>query len=133
MLKSEPVLFDVPHEPGETMSFNRLSWKEMKEARKVAAEENREEVKAFGAEFIAALQSGKGGADEAKKLLKAQEYAASNYDTAILLKHGIASWSYGADVSAETIGQLDEVTAMWAKECILGLARPKNEEETKNS
>ena len=47
---------------------------------------------------------------------QAEQQGASGdqFDQAVMLRSGIAAWSYGESVSPETIDRLDERTAEWA-------------------
>jgi hypothetical protein len=138
LVSQEPTQVDVPHEPGEWIAIKRLSWRQLKSARKKAEEENRQVIKDFGPEFLRALQS-PDGEEKARKLLKRQQYDESNFDSQEILKLGIFAWSYtngdgtAVEVNDESIGMLDERTATWAKQQIVDLTRPPDEEEEKNS
>lgn len=133
MLSSEPTRFDIPHEKDQWMELRRLSWKQLRRARKLQEEEQREVAKSFGAEFLAALTSGKVDEDKARKLIKEQQYSVNNFDLEALLEEGIAGWSYDAALTPDSIESLDERTAVWAAQQIIDLTRPPTEEEEKNS
>ena len=113
MLTNKSKLTDqvgVPHEPGEWMKFRPLSWLDMQAAR--------------DARLTRALQRASGLLPEALEVLRdetVQEEGASveQLDQAVILRSGIAEWSYGEPVSPETIGRLDERTAEWAYEEIV--------------
>lgn len=132
MLKSEPIRVDVPHEAGQWFELRPLSWVQMKEARKLAATEQREIAKDFGAEFVAALTSGQVDEAKARKLIAEQQYKPAAFDTATMLEKGIAAWSYEEDCNEITIAQLDERTAVWAVQAIISLCKPPSDEEVKN-
>jgi len=133
MLLSEPVQMDIPHEKGAWFKIRRLSWKQLRKARKLQEEEQREIAKSFGAEFIAALTSGKVDEERARRLIREQQYNVVNFDLETLLGFGIAEWSYEEELSSSTIEQLDERTAVWAAQEIIDLTKPPSEEEEKNS
>ena len=133
MLESEPTRVDLPHEKGQWFEFRRLSWKQLRKARKLVEEEQREVAKSFGAEFIAALTSGRVDEDRARRLIQEQQYKAVNFDTEAMLEQGIAAWSYDKPVNVDTIEQLDERTAVWAVQQIIDLVKPLSEEDEKNS
>ena len=132
MLQSKPIRVDIPNEEGEWFELRALSWVQMKEARKLAATEQREIAKDFGAEFVAALSSGKIDEARARKLIAEQQYRPASFDTGIMLEKGIAAWSYDEPVNPETIKQLDERTAVWVVQQIIDRCKPPSEEETKN-
>jgi hypothetical protein len=132
MLTSEPKKFDVPHEPGQWMMLRALSWKQLKSARRERSRELKNEMKELGAEIIAAYAKGGSDKEAARDLLKDMKYEESQFDTQVILDYGITEWSYDAEKNMETIGLLDERTAVWAKERIIDLTKPPTEEEQKN-
>ena len=132
-LTAEATRVDIPHESGAWMELRPLSWKELKEARKVQSKENRDEAKDFGVEFVAALTKGQVDEAKARKLIREQEYEPGQFDTATMLELGIAAWSYDNELNSKSIEQLDERTAVWAKQQIIDLTKPPSEEAQKNS
>lgn len=133
MLISAPKRFNVPWQKDHWFEFKKLSWKELRLARKKQEEDQREVAKSFGAEFLSALTKGDVDEARARRVIKQAEYAASSFDTEILLVAGITSWSYEEDVSIVNIEKLDERTAVWAAQAIIDLTKPPTEEEEKNS
>ena len=133
MLTSEPVKVDVPHEKGTWFRLCKLSWKQLRKARKIQEEEQREIAKSFGAEFIAALTKGQVDEARARRLIREQEYNVVNFDLGALLESGIFEWSYETPLSLTAIEQLDERTAVWAVQKIIDMTKPMDEDETKNS
>jgi len=132
LVTREPHRRDIPHEEGAWIEICKLSWVQLKKARKAATLDNAEMAKAFGAELIKALQ----GDDAEKKvrtLNKALQYDETQFDTELLLAEGVVGWSYEDELGPETIKQLDEETAAWAKQEIIDLTKPPSEEELKNS
>jgi hypothetical protein len=130
----------VPHEPGCEFVLRTLTWKQLESARKIQSDKNREEAKAFGAEFIRALTStdtDEEATARARKRMRAFQYDVSQFDREQLLAWGIASWrgqGYdGVEANAEHKAALDEPTAVWAAEQIIAMSRPRTEDETKNS
>jgi hypothetical protein len=132
MLGSKPVKFDIPHEPGQWMELKTLSWKKLKKARKALEKDHIETMRAFGAELVGALRDG-ATEKNLRQLEKRQQYHLSAFDIETLLFHGIATWSYDAEINAETIAELDERTATWAAETIIELTKPPDEDEQKKS
>lgn len=133
LVDSIPIKRFIPHEPGAWIEVRRLSWLMLKEARKEQAAAQREEMKALGAEFVAAIL--RGNRDEenrVKERLREQEWDVSQFDTLTLLRKGLAGWSYADIVDPDTIGLLDPVTAEWAAREILALSRPIGEVALKN-
>lgn len=127
----------VPHEPGCEFVLRTLTWKQLEQARKVQSDKQREEAKAFGAEFIKVLSSADTDAgDRARKRLAEFRYDVGQFDRESLLKYGVASWrgeGYDGIAVSDGLDGLDEPTAVWAAEQIIAISRPKTEEETKNS
>jgi hypothetical protein len=133
MLDGTPERVDIPHEPGQWFELRRLSWKQLRKARKIVEEEQREIAKSFGAEFVAALTSGRVDEDRARRLIQEQQYRAVNFDTEVMLEQGIVAWSYDKPLNVDTIEQLDERTAVWAVQEIINLCKPLDEVAEKNS
>lgn len=130
LVTKEPIRREIPHEPGEWMDFCKLSWRQMRDARKRQEKDNIATVKEFGAEFIQALNSD-GGEKKAKKLLQEQQYDPRAFDQETLLSEGIVAWSYQMELDLTSVAQLDEVTADWAMREIIAINRPMSEEEEK--
>ena len=133
LIDNVPVQRDIPHEPGQWIEIRRLSWLMLDEAKKRQAATQREDMKALGAEFVAAIM--RGNQDEearVRRRLREQEWDVSQFDTLTLLRKGLAGWSYQTDVNADSIGQLDPITAEWAAGEILSLSRPISADERKN-
>lgn len=114
---------EIPHEPGEHMTFRRLSWRQLEQASDKASESALTRIKAMGGDLLKAIQ---GAAGE-----QAQDPAAT-YDRATILNMGIVAWSYDDPVTPENIDLLDEETAAWAFREILALNAPRTEADRKN-
>ena len=115
---------EIPHESGEWMEIKKLSWAQLEAASDVASMAAMERIGKMGGDVIAAIKGAT--ADQERP-------PGSEYDKAAVLKSGILRWSYDAKVTTDTINQLDKETADWAFEQILGLNKPRTEEETKNA
>ena len=133
LVTREPVRRDIPHEEGEWVDICKLSWKELRDARKDGLKENAEKMKIFGVEWVKVLISNDDGAKKAQKIADAQEWDPTNFGTELLLEHGIVAWSYDSPVDATSIPMLDGATAAWLKQEIIDLNKPLSEEEEKNS
>lgn len=134
-----PVKVDIPHEPGQWCEFRRLSWKQLKEARKKNEAESREEAKALGAELFGALMRSSGDdKDDAAKAERLERIAAERkwrpdqFDRDTVLTKGLVAWSYDVPLGNDAIGQLDEQTAEWAAHQIIEMSRPITEDQQKN-
>jgi hypothetical protein len=131
LVSTQPVKVEIPHEPGHYIEFRRLPWKLLKQARKVRADEAREEAKALGAEFIRALSAGDTASEErVRSRMEELQYHHTNFDMETLLTKGIAAWSYEGQV-ADGLELLDEGTAVWAMQQIITLSRPPSASEEK--
>ena len=131
LVSKEPVRVEVPHEEGAWFDLLKLSWVQIKKARKAATLDSAETAKAFGAELMKALGSDDKGEEKALRLIKTQQYDESMFDTELLLLAGVSGWSYDEAVSEETVKLLDEETATWVKQAIIDLTKPPSEEDQK--
>lgn len=108
---------EVPHEPGQSMTFRMLSHVELSEAalarRKAALEEVRGMI-----DLLDKLPASKVDQGDPEK-----------YDRRTLLRQGVVSWSYPQDVDTDL---LDPVTADWAVAEILRHHGERSLEERKN-
>lgn len=115
---------EIPHEPGEWMEIKKLSWKQLEKAQELATDALMAKMKNMGGDMVKALRDSttEQTADPSK-----------SYDREIVLRLGIAKWSYEARLEPDTIAELDEETASWAFKEILDLNKPRTEEEAKNA
>lgn len=77
-----------------TAAIRKLTWKQMREAGKRQFSEGVDQMKEFGAELVAAIQSSKSGEDAADKLRKIEESrrtAPSSFEMGTVLTHGVVS------------------------------------------
>ena len=145
LVTKDPIRHEIPHESGEWFDLIKLSWKKLKKSKRRATSEQMEVMsetaKAFGgANFVQQALGEVAKLDKAGKATEAVqraaqkgEYDESNFDTETLLLAGTVGWSYDAEVNAGTIAELDEGTAIWAKQAIIDLTKPPTEEDRKNS
>ncbi len=115
---------EIPHEPGEWMEFKKLSWRQIEVAASVYSDNALKRIKEMGGDLLASLRK-----LDSKEKEQAKDIP--RYDKGTVLEAGIIKWSYNAKINKETIGELDEITAEWAFNEILGLNK-KTEEEIKN-
>ena len=128
-----PVTTPIPHEAGAWFELRRLSHKQLKAARKEQQAEDREDAKALGAEFIAALSRGKDAdIEKAQAAIERRRWRADQFDRDTVLRLGVAAWSYEVPLTGDALDQLDEETAKWAHEAIVEMSRPATEDERKN-
>lgn len=141
-----PVRVPVPHEPGKWFDFRTPGHEAVAEAREVVAAKGRRGVKDFGAEVVKAFnevraleKENKDTLDRVAKLAATDPYAPENFDRSTLLGASIVGWNYCVGdsdkvikVSPDTIAQLDERTAKWAHEHIVGMIRPPSEDSYKS-
>ena len=119
LVRSVTKRLEIPHEPGETMTLQRLSWSQLDQAREASTMASLAKAAKMGPELIMALRQSTD--DEASE--------GSQYDKATVLCYGISDWSYDAEVTAANIDMLDEQTADWAFAEILKL----NDDDSKNA
>ena len=94
----------IPHEPGEWMKFRALSWRDLQAAQEAQMARALREVAGLPSQMFEALQ----GQPAQQGVLVDQ------FDQVVMLRSGIAEWSYGEPVSPEAVDRLDERTAEWA-------------------
>ena len=99
----------IPHEPGETMTFKRPSWRDLDLARQARSREAISNLRGLG-DVLRELQS----PESQTKAATAAADPTNDYDRATLLGRCLVAWSYPDPVTPETIASLDEQTAAWA-------------------
>jgi hypothetical protein len=120
---------EIPHEPGEWFEIKLLSWQELEHARDTRSRKSLANIRDMGQEVYGAIQQAAANAAAAP----ADRNIEDNYDRMALLTTGVVGWSYPEPVSAETLGQLDEDTARWAMQNILGVTFMRSAEARKNA
>lgn len=114
---------DIPHEPGEKITFRRLSWKEWAKAIEVRQTAELENLSRISGDMLTAL----------KDVPRVENVSIeSKYDKGTVLKAGIVNWTYAGKVNPENIDALDEVTADWAFEQVVATLKPRTDTEQKN-
>lgn len=111
---------EVPHEPGQTITFRKLSWRELELAVTTRRRALLEEFKGM-AEVMARLPQS-----------DAKQAPAEMYDTGVLLKAAIIAWTYPEEVTPENIDLLDDATAQWAVEQVRSSHTVRDEKAQKN-
>jgi hypothetical protein len=125
---------DHPTEAGVWFEFRRLPWRKLEEARRATQIDGASLAKAYGAELVGMMQK----QTLTPELLAAVEAEKAQrrgqYDTGVLLRAGIKTWSYGqGHPTPDEVDDLDEDTASWAREQILDLSIvSRSEDERKN-
>src|SRR5690349_7780229 len=133
----------IPHEPGEWMEFRKPTNLKGQDARDIEESKGRKSVRDFGAEIVKAMQmdpaddpTGEKAHARGRNLRKLQKdlyYDAENFDRTTLLRAGIVGWCYrdedgkAINVTPDTIADLDEATAEWAKNFFAEMMRPSQE------
>lgn len=126
--KLPPEEREVPHEPGNYMSFRPLSGGEMADARAAVV---REMVERFGPD-VSRLFMEIERRDTERAGDRDDEMSIEGYSTASLLR-GVAEWrgdQYAEPVSPQNIAGLDSKTRIWAARQVLDLSRIASGEET---
>lgn len=117
-------VLSIPHEPGETMTLRMLSWVQLQAARDARQAAALRGIRDLGVEMFGQLQqqaSGIAAEGEADPL--------AGFDTGVLLRAGIAGWSYPDAVTPEAIDALDAETSTWAARALLDLRGQRTEDE----
>lgn len=105
---------EVPHEPGETFTFKRLSWKTLEESRLTRQRNVMGDMRAAGSEILGYFRDA--NASEVEAALTADPLV--NYDHGTLLRASITGWSYAEKCTPANIDGLDETTKDWAVKVI---------------
>ena len=107
--KEAPQRLDIPHEPGQWIEFQPISWQMLQAASELASAKGADQaaklVQAVGPEALKALQ-GTQASDDTEEV--------EQYDRGTLLRAAIVKWSYNDQVQVEDVDSLDERTAGWA-------------------
>ncbi len=111
---------EIPHELGQSMTFRKLSWRELEAAAAVKHSAILADLKDLG-DLITKLPKGQATLD-----------SEVDYDTFELLKKGIVGWTYVAEVTEQNISLLDKQTADWAIGQIKQAHAPRAQAERKN-
>ena len=110
----------IPHEPGEWMKFRALSWRDLQAAREAQMARALREVAGLSPQAFEFLEN----------QTEQQGASVGQFDQTVVLRSGIAAWSYGEPVSPEAVDRLDQRTADWAFAEIVGrnvIARAEGE------
>ena len=110
----------IPHEPGEWMKFRALSWRDLQAAREAQMARALREVAGLSPQAFEFLEN----------QTEQQGASVGQFDQTVMLRSGIAAWSYGEPVSPEAVDRLDQRTADWAFAEIVGrnvIARAEGE------
>lgn len=129
VVTSIEIEVQIPHEPGESMTFRKLGWKQLQKARDLRSREGLETLKAMGPEMQRAMADAQNtGATEA-----ALRDPANRYDRATLLQAGIVRWSYREKCNPANIDALDPMTAEWAFRELVALNDPQETEDARGN
>lgn len=134
LVSQTPQDFEIPHEPGNFFALLRAPWPVLRKAREKASDEQLEKASKLTGPILEALSS-KDGADNAQELMEKNQYKEVNFDTETLLEACLVGWAgefYGHECNEENRALLDEETMVWAKQQIIDITKPPDEEEEKN-
>ncbi len=115
LTKGRTETVDFPHEPGESATIRMLSWKQLEEAKDATVQGA---FKLFENLSPAALEALTNAPERASR-----QTADTTYDRAVILLRGVVGWSYEDPVDEETLADLDDETAEFLEDAILGLSR----------
>jgi hypothetical protein len=113
---------EIPHEPGQSITFRKLSWLGLEHAATVRRQALVAELKDFG-DLVSKLPQ-----PDATKAQAQPEL----YDRRVLLHKGIVAWTYPEEVNEQNVDLLDEETANWAVEQIRQAHAARTPEARKN-
>lgn len=121
---------EIPHEPGEWMVLQKLSFRQLEDASETMVLRTRERLRAFGGDLYKAIRESNREEIERQTGIDPEDLddqvdPLAQYDTFTLLRHGIHDWSYDEKLNDTTRAQLDEETSEWAAREILKLAKPE--------
>jgi len=121
----------IPHEEGEWIEIRRLGWKALADNADAATNATLQRMKEMGADLLSGLRSGAAQASQDVPGVIAEAFAdpLKDYDQGSLLRAGIVSWSYEAEVTPDNIDALDERTARWCAEAIVAYTKGDRTEE----
>jgi hypothetical protein len=120
---------EIPGEPGATITFRQLGWRQLAEAEEARSAAVLRNLKSMGGELLRDLQSiNRSEAEQAAATQTAADPLAK-YDQATILYAGIAAWTYSGKPTHEEIDSLDETTAKWAATEIVNLGAPLIEDK----
>lgn len=100
---------DIPHEPGQRMKLRPLTWVEKEKASEIRQAAAMAKAAALPVEMFKMLEG-----------IERTDDAEEQFDTGTVLAAGILKWSYEAALTPESLATLDDATAEWAFEEIMG-------------
>lgn len=116
---------DIPNEPGQWMKFRWLNSRRIAECVEQRQIDALERMKALGSDGLALIREAAASNKDKENNPVVVADPVDSFDQELLLKYGIAEWSYAAkDIAAELSsddGGLDPKTAKWAVREILKL------------
>lgn len=125
LIKDVTQEVEIPHEPGESMTFRKLSWRELEQAAEEQQAKSLKRMKEMGGDVLQAIT-------QSSTDTSSQEGGPENqYDKKTVLVKGIRAWSYQEKVTPDNIDMLDRQTADWAFSQIIGM-NAEGEEAGKN-
>ena len=110
---------DIPGEDGQWMQFRRLNSRRIAECSDKKQMDSMQRMKQLGKEGLELIRDAAAGRD---KSVMATADPIDAFDRDLLLKCGIAAWSYDADIKTELASEddgLDAKTSDWAARQIL--------------
>jgi len=120
------VTKDVPHDPGQTVTFRKLAPRHLEMAAQESQRQSIQQVKESGGpKLLGEIQ--REFADPEKK--KDLEAATSRdplltYDRVTLLEKAVKEWSYPEPADRTSFEELDDETLQWLATEILRLSKP---------
>ena len=102
--------WEIPHEPGQHMTFRPLSGSELDEAERAATKRILDMAQGLDLSKLSTTQD-----------VSDRDTRRTKYDADILIKYGVVDWSYQAECDETTKRDLDARTRDWARDIILDM------------
>lgn len=120
---------NIPGEPGATMTFRQLGWRQLAEAEEARSATGLRSIKNMGSEVFRELQNVSRTEVQEQAATEQAADPLAKYDQATILFAGIADWSYSDKLTRENIDSLDAATARWAALEIINMGQPPIDQE----
>lgn len=120
------VTRDVPHDPGQSVTFRKLAPRHLEAASKEAQRQSIQDVKeAGGPKLVGEIQREFADPEKKKELEAATtKDPLLTYDRVTLLEKSVKEWSYPEPADRTSFEELDEETLQWLSTEILKLSKP---------
>lgn len=133
MLTRTTIVKEIPGEPGSTMTFRQLGWRQLAECQEMKQITSLRTFRGMG-DLLKSLQNNKADLEEQAAADRADGKEPEvdplvKYDMATVLHFGVVAWSYPEKLNPDNLDALDEETAKWAATEIVNLGKPPAEKD----